>query len=49
VISGNHRFQLTLRSGRFGETHAALASLLREYRFPSGIYAEIDVDPVSLL
>ncbi len=49
IIAGNYRFQLTIRSARFGQPHGALSRLYREYRFPSGVYAEIDVDPVSLL
>ncbi|MBN2659513.1 MAG: primosomal protein N' [Spirochaetales bacterium] len=49
VISGNHRFQILLRSSDFTGTHARLESVFRSSRFSSGIYCEIDVDPLSLL
>jgi primosomal protein N' (replication factor Y) len=48
-IARNHRHQVILRSRAFGETHRALRSLLSSMRAFSGVYWEIDVDPVSLL
>ncbi|MBB6480801.1 replication restart helicase PriA [Spirochaeta isovalerica] len=49
IISGNHRFQILLRSGDFSGTHARLEKVYRNSRFPSRIYCEIDIDPLSLL
>jgi len=49
VISGNHRFQILLRSSDFSGTHARLERVYRNGRFPSHIYCEIDIDPLSLL
>jgi len=49
LISGNYRFHFILRSRNFGLTHAALGKILEGYKPPSGVYLEVDVDPVSLL
>lgn len=49
VISGNARFQLVLRTNRFGKCHDALREFKKGYKTPSGVYLEIDVDPVSML
>ena len=49
VISGNHRYQILLRSTSFSKTHALLNHVYRNNKFPSSVYCEIDIDPVSLL
>lgn len=49
VISGNHRYQILLRSTEFSKTHALLNHIYRSSKFASSIYCEIDIDPVSLL
>ncbi|MDR1932217.1 MAG: primosomal protein N' [Spirochaetales bacterium] len=49
VISGNHRYQLLVRTTAFGGVHAALKQVLQDMKTPQGVYLEIDVDPVSLL
>jgi primosomal protein N' (replication factor Y) len=49
VISGNYRYQVILRSYRFQVTHRKLSKLLEDISTPSGVYIEVDVDPVSLL
>ena len=49
IISGNHRFQILLRSSDFSGTHGRLERVYRNSRFPSHIYCEIDIDPLSLL
>lgn len=49
VISGNHRYQILLRSKSFSQTHTLLNQLYRNSKFPSSVYCEIDIDPVSLL
>ncbi|TVQ27972.1 MAG: primosomal protein N' [Spirochaetaceae bacterium] len=49
VIAGNVRHQVIVRTNRFGATHQELAALLSGYTPSAGVYAEVDVDPVSLL
>lgn len=49
IISGNHRYQILLRSSDFSGTHKKLEQLYRSFRFPSSLYCEIDIDPLSLL
>ncbi len=49
IISGNHRFQILLRTKSFSRTHNLLNHIYRNSKFPSSIYCEIDIDPVSLL
>jgi primosomal protein N' (replication factor Y) (superfamily II helicase) len=49
VISGNHRRQVLLRTYDFRAAHRALAGVLADYRGPSRVYLEVDVDPVSVL
>ena len=48
-ISGNYRYQTIVRTGRFGEAHARVSAALDEFRAPSGVYIEVDVDPQALL
>ena len=49
MISGNFRCHLIIRTGDFRNVHSLLKGALAQYRLPSGVYLEADVDPVSLL
>ncbi len=49
VIAHNHRYQLLFRSSDFSSLHSVIRKSLNDFSIPSGIYLEIDVDPVSLL
>lgn len=49
MIAGNARYQLILRSSEPGPARSALAAAMAATKQPSGVYAEIDPDPVSLL
>lgn len=49
MIAGNARYQLILRSAEPGPARSALAGAMAATKLPSGVYAEIDPDPVSLL
>jgi primosomal protein N' (replication factor Y) len=49
LIAGNSRIQVLLRGTDFGRLHAAARRALRSFTPPTGIYVEVDVDPVSLL
>ncbi len=49
VIAGNHRNHLILRSRNFRHVHALARQSLQRFQVPSGVYVEVDVDPVSLL
>ena len=49
VIAGNHRNHIIFRSRRFKNLHALVRRSLEHIQVPSGVYVEVDVDPVSLL
>ncbi len=49
VISSNHRYQLICRLRSFDRGHAAVRDVVRQSKSLSGVYIEIDVDPVNLL
>ncbi len=49
MIAGNHRVHVLLRGERLGPVHEAARAVRREWRKGTGVYLEIDVDPVSLL
>lgn len=49
VISRNHRVQLLCRLVSFDAGHAVVRDTVARTRLPSGVYLEIDVDPVNLL
>jgi primosomal protein N' (replication factor Y) len=51
IINGNHRRQLILRGKTMGTLHGAVGTILSRYgeKKDSGVYLEVDVDPVSLL
>jgi primosomal protein N' (replication factor Y) len=49
IIAGNHRNHLIFRSTNFKRVHALVKRSLERIPVPSGVYVEVDVDPVSLL
>ncbi len=49
VIAGNYRFHTLIRSHEFSRDHNLVARQLEMCPVPSGVYREIDVDPVQLL
>jgi primosomal protein N' (replication factor Y) len=49
VIAGNHRNHLIFRSRRLKNIHKLVRQGLEGFQVPSGVYVEVDVDPVSLL
>ncbi len=49
MIAGSYRWQLILRAPELGALRRAVSSVLEEYRPPSSVYLEPDVDPVSLM
>ncbi|MGA2973999.1 MAG: primosomal protein N' [Spirochaetia bacterium] len=48
-ISGSYRYQAIIRTTCFSEAHARVSAALEEYRAPSGVHVEVDVDPQALL
>jgi len=48
-IAGNFRVHVIVRTTRFPEAHARVSTALQEYKAPSGVYVEVDVDPQALL
>jgi primosomal protein N' (replication factor Y) len=48
-MSGSYRFQLIIRCRAFAAAHERLGTVLEDTRMPSGVYAEVDVDPQALL
>lgn len=48
-ISGSFRFHTLIKTTNFTRTHGLLNRLKEGYKAPSGIYLELDPDPVSLL
>jgi len=49
IIAGNHRHQVIVRTSRFGETHQEVEAVLHSFDLSTGLYLEVDVDPVALL
>lgn len=49
IISGNHRYQVIVRSGSFSAAHAAVKHVAEAQPGDRAVYVELDVDPVSLL
>lgn len=49
VVGGNHRYHLLILTTEFDRTHARLSRLLDRTPVRSGVYREVDVDPVALL
>lgn len=48
-IAGNWRFHVLLRGMSPSLLHQMLNAVIRQYKAPSGIYLEIDIDPLQLL
>jgi len=48
-IAGNFRVHVIVRTTRFPEAHARVSAALHEYKAPTGVYVEVDVDPQALL
>jgi len=48
-IAANYRYQILLKSDILEPMQKAVAVLLYNYKSPSGVYIEVDVDPTSLL
>lgn len=49
VIAGNYRHHILVRSTDFSKAHSITGQTLKNTRRTTGVYVEIDVDPVSLL
>lgn len=49
LVAGNHRMQLLLRSKTLAAMQRAVYRFITGYKASSGIYIEIDIDPISLL
>ena len=48
-IASRHRWQLIIRSRRFDSSHRQLREVLDEFRPPSSVRVDVDIDPVSML
>lgn len=48
-IAGNWRFHLVLRGSHAARVLQVAAAVREQYRTPSGLYLEIDVDPLQML
>ncbi|MGB4585422.1 MAG: primosomal protein N' [Rectinemataceae bacterium] len=49
MIAGNQRWQILLRASSLKSLHGAVRILLGDYKTPSSVHLEIDIDPVQLL
>lgn len=49
MIAGNHRQQILLRSSNFPLIQTAASRFVKEYKPMTGIYIEVDTDPVNLM
>ncbi len=49
MIAGNHRRHVLLRGERLAPVHSAARAVQQGWKKGTGVYLEIDVDPVSLL
>ena len=49
VIAGNHRFHLIFRGSPFSRVHKRVSDSLTHFTAPTGVYLEVDLDPLSLL
>ena len=49
MIAANYRFQIVLRATTIQHIHSAVNRFINFYKPLSGVYIEVDVDPVSLL
>ncbi|MEA4860409.1 MAG: primosomal protein N' [Sphaerochaeta sp.] len=48
-IASNYRFHLLISGREASETHHLVATVLSTYTPPSGVYLEVDLDPLQLL
>ncbi|MCF7954010.1 MAG: primosomal protein N' [Spirochaetales bacterium] len=48
-ISGNWRYQMIIRSSSVSIIHSLAHYVHKKLKLPSGVYIEIDIDPVALL
>jgi primosomal protein N' (replication factor Y) len=48
-IAKNFRYHIIIRTFKFTKLHSLLADIFAGYKPPSGVYVEVDIDPVSLL
>ena len=49
MVAGTARWQLIFKAAKMGGLHGALSRLLGEWKVPSGVRIETDVDPVNLM
>lgn len=49
MIAANYRQQLLLRCSSVSPMQQLVSRFISEYRTPSGVYCEIDVDPITIL
>lgn len=49
LVNGSFRYHLILASAQFGTLHRVLAEVLLLWKDQSGVYLELDVDPVSMV
>ena len=49
MIAANYRMQILLRSEKITNLQQIVNAFVKNYKTPSGVYTEIDVDPVNLL
>ena len=49
MIAGNHRQQILLRSSNFPLIQNAASRFVKEYKPMTGIYIEVDTDPLNLM
>ena len=49
MIAANYRMQILLRSEKITNLQQIVNAFVTNYKTPSGVYTEIDVDPVNLL
>lgn len=49
IIASNYRYQVMLTSSSFSQVHRTMKRVLHQYIPQRGVYAEVDVDPISLL
>lgn len=48
-VNNSSRYHILISTKQFAPSHRALGAILETYRTPSGVYLEVDTDPVSLL
>lgn len=48
MIAGNHRYHFFLRSDKSSVMHSILRKVLSDFELASGLFLEIDIDPVNV-